>query len=428
MGIVRSVVRGVAAIAVGAAVCGSVLGEDVVYMENGDVWRGQITREGDDFVYIRYMIGSVTQEKFLLRSAIERIERDEFDGPSDGPSIELPPIPEGAGKIAFISLEEMVGPYMNARALEESVELLKDLPETHQPDAVVLWIDSGGGALFELLRLNEYIQEELSKEYRTVSWIRSAISAAAMTAWSTNEIYMMPEGNIGASTGFRMIPGRDGSVAAEPMLGPELDQVLEHMRQVSIAGDHEPWVMWAMQISAPHRPFSLSAEVDPVYGEVTWHMTRGPGDSLPGELVSPHDEILTLNAEDSVRFQVAEGIASSKDELARHMGFTEWVEVGQEADVLMHQFRDSVREISSRVRELIDRLILSLDLAGQTNNRMECRDNVTLAQRNLQELRRLAEQGHSVKEYQGLDDEWFDYWQRRIDDAAERCADMRNRR
>src|SRR5690606_35039853 len=126
-------------------------------------------------------------------------------------------IPDGATRVTFISLEEMVGPFLNADALRHSLELVKD----EKPDISVLAVNSGGGALTEVQPLSDLIHKELKKDYRVVAWIRSAISAAAMTSLNCEEIYMMREGNIGAAVAFMQTGS--GTKALE---GEELEQVL----------------------------------------------------------------------------------------------------------------------------------------------------------------------------------------------------------
>ena len=49
--------------------------------------------------------------------------------------------------------------------------------------------------------MSDVIHEQYKKKFRTVAWIDSAISAAAMTAHCLEEIYFTPQGNYGAARG-----------------------------------------------------------------------------------------------------------------------------------------------------------------------------------------------------------------------------------
>lgn len=396
----------------------------VVHTNSGETIEGEIVRDESSFIIIRYEEYGVPREKIILRSDIDRIVRDgdaeaDVDG-EGGSGDDAVSGDDTRAKIAFVTLEEMVGPYFNTDALEESITILDELPEAERPDVVVLQINSGGGALRELLRLTEYIHEEVKPKYRVVSWIESAISAAAMTAWATNEIYMMSEGNIGACTGFSQRPDENGNFVTVAMTGEALDEILEYMEDVSDWGDHEPWVMKAMQVSAPHRPFALSAEVD-AYGRVTWHAAEGPGNNLPGELVSPYDEILTLEAYNAERLGVSLGTADSKDELASLLGFSEWREVGHAADEHQVEFRECVGEFETRLIELLLKLFGALDLALAAPDQSSCQKQLGYARIHLHTIQEITSCGHSVKEYFGIDDDFIDLVNREITEINVEC-------
>ncbi len=333
--------------------------DDRVHLKDGRVLEGTISREGDTFLYITYFMGTVERTELVLKANIARIERDADNStpaPADTPVPARPaaepaadrtsarpasPASPDARRIAFISLEEMVGPFMNAGALRRSIDLL----ESDDPDIVVLVINSGGGAADEVQKLSDAIQNHIKPKYRVVAWIKSAISAAAMTAWTCEEIYMMPEGNIGAATAF--FSQGAGAVAVK---GEELEQYFRMMQRISARGNRDPLVMRAMQV-----PTNLSADIDPATGKVTWR------NDLDGQhIVSTANQILTLNSIDSVRFGVARAVAASKDELARHLNVDEWIEVGHDAEKLQVTFREDVKTAQLRAVELLQKMNIAL--------------------------------------------------------------------
>jgi hypothetical protein len=304
---------------------------DKVYLKDGSVLEGTITREGELFVFIEVSSGGITDERLVMRENIDRIERDTPEASGEAtPSVSPqtpereeparePAVSESATRITYVSLEGTVGPYMNAQALRESIRLVED----QNPDIVVLVIDSGGGALIEVRELSNVIERQLKPNYRVVVWVNSAISAAAMTAITCEEIYFQSKGNLGAATGFR------GS--GEAIDGEELELVLREMEQISARGNHNPLIMRAMQIG-----MDLSCDIDSD-GRVTWR------EDLQGQhIVSTEDRILTLNALDAMKYKLARGIADTKEELASVLGADEWVEIGYEADEYQHEFRENV--------------------------------------------------------------------------------------
>lgn len=399
-----------------------------VHLKDGKVLKGKIEKEDKEKGYLIFLVqvGTVEQRKVISMHDVETIVRDEEVAPTDGkpgdaaPTPSLPPvhssapiISDGAAKVAFITMgdppDDMVGPYMNTDALKESIKILDALPTEQRPDVVVLWVDSGGGALSELLLLTEYIHKELKPKYRTVAWIRAAISAAAMTAWSTEEIYMMSEGNIGGATGYSMQGGR-----AKQMDGRGLQEILEFMERVSSWGKHEPMVMRAMQVAGIKRDNKpLTADID-ADGNVTWYL--GPEGK---NMVCPGDEILTLNAIDAVKYRVARGIADTKEELAKAMGLTEWVEVGQDADKFQVTFRGNVRKAETQLDEYNAKMQIALNIAnGSAGDERE--RQVGIALRYLRQMKTLIDKAPPLKLFRGQDDEWFREVEKEIRKLIER--------
>src|SRR5690606_34230378 len=139
-------------------------------------------------------------------------------------------------RIAVISLGEggdkdMVGLFMTAEALKRAIPLL----EKDNVTDVVFRIQSGGGALLEIQKLSDVIHNEFKPRFRVVAWIKSAISAAAMTAHCIEDIYFTSDGNYGACTGWY------GQLTA--VKGRDLEEVLYMMEKISARGKHDPKIM-----------------------------------------------------------------------------------------------------------------------------------------------------------------------------------------
>jgi len=389
---------------------------DKLHLKDGRVLEGRVVKQTDTYVYFAVLIGGIEKEELFDRAEILKIESDQPEdtnadsaggaasaaaagaagaAASGAASRSEVEIPDGATRIAFITLGEppsdMVGTYINATMLRNSMKVLNDLPENERPHIVVLWINSGGGYANEVQKLSDVIEKEIKPKYRTVAWINSAISAAAMTAWTCNEIYMMESSEIGACTMFSM-QGR--AVAAKDL---DLEMVLYQMEQISKRGGHDPQVMRAMQIRTP-----LSCDIDED-GNVTWYQ------STKGQyLVNPGDEVLTLRSTDAVKYKVAKAIAETKDELAKALGCAEWVEVGMAADELQREYRNGVKTAEARLGELWNKLQIALEYAGNAPDEKERGRQIGRARQYLKQMRSLVEAAPSLKEYSQFTPEWFD--------------------
>lgn len=390
---------------------------DTVHLKDGRTLEGEITRETEQFLYLRMKIGELEHEQLIIKEEISRIERDAPAAPEAAPpagraapSTSTRSIPDNAVRIAFIPMgvqpgKDMVGPYMNAEALENSFEMLKDLEQP--PQTVVLLFDSGGGALLEIEPLSTTI-EEYKKDFHIVSWIKSAISAAAMTAWNTEQIYFMPKGHIGGATGYSMQSG-----GAKAMEGIGLEQVLFFMEQVSQKNGYDPRVMRAMQVES-----ELSADIDDQTGRVTW---RG---DLEGEyIVSEYDRILTLNSLDAVKFGIGKGIAETKDELVALMygKGTEWVEVGQESEQYMLKYLDDTERGEQSMNTIGTKLQLAMDRAGRARSSDECARHLAEARRHLSSLKSFARRSPGVAKY-FLDDDQIEAIEAALRDLQSACG------
>ena len=391
-----------------------------VTLNDGTVLQGEVVREGDAFLILKVMVGEVVKQEFIRKSDISSIIRDAPEASATdeavadtGPVVmkgekdDAQAIPEGASKIAFVSLEEMVGPYFNTQALMRSMDILNNLPEEEQPDIVVLRVKSGGGALFELRQLVPYIRDQIETRYRTVAWIEDAISAAAMTAWVVDELYMMRKAAIGGCTGYRMMPG-----GAEAMEGPELEEVLMWMERVSTWGNKSPEVMRAMQVYA-----TLSADIDE-NGKVTWHLNDS------GEyMISPENEVLTMHSYEAEKFGVSKGTADTKDELASALGCVEWVEVGTDADELMAEFRENVKTAELELNVLFQQMNIALNAMNATPELRNKKRHLGRAQKLYDQMRSWAfKKAPSLRTYGQFSDQFFEYYDEVFEDLRQQLA------
>jgi len=297
---------------------------DQLHLTDGRVLDGEVTREINGYIWFKYKLAGVETEGYFTPDDYEKLVRDadaepapatdDAAAPRDTPVGEPRARRSGAPRAAVISLGDVenneVGIYITAHELHELI------PELEKEDIniVVFRVHSGGGLGLEVQRLSDVIQNEYKPRFRTVAWIESAISAAAMTSHCIEEIYFMPKGNYGACTGWY---GQGTTVKGRP-----LEEMLYEMEKISARGKHDPLLMRSMQISEP-----LSATVDE-NGDVTFFPDETSGEIL----LNPEGRILTLTSETADEIGFSQGTAANVEELGKAMGLSEVDWVGRQED------------------------------------------------------------------------------------------------
>lgn len=306
---------------------------DKLTLKDGQVLEGTVTRELDGVVWFKYTIAGVEQTKMFTTTEYTKLERDAkpaeetpSTAPAEPATAAVPatkpaaPARPGVPRAAVITLGEtrddkqgdMVGIYMTAYALQQMRPMLEDELGKDGTGVVVLRINSGGGALLEIQKLSDEIHNNYKKKFRTVGWIDSAISAAAMTGIALEEIYFTNKGQFGACTGWY---GQLQAVA-----GIDLERVLLMMERICARGGYNPLLMRSMQITVP---LSATRGAD---GKMQFFPDETSGDFI----VNRKGEILTLNAETALKVDFSRGTASTLDELTKAMGYQELEWVGED--------------------------------------------------------------------------------------------------
>ncbi|MCC6971988.1 MAG: hypothetical protein IT434_17390 [Phycisphaerales bacterium] len=397
--------------------------KDKVYLKDGRVLEGKITKELDGYVWLLQDTNGISHEEFLKPGDIDKIVRA-GDGatPADETKPETKPDAKGEAKpkpgpgdtprAAILTAEEMVGMQMAAKPLKDAIPLL----EKDGVNVVVIKVKSGGGFLLEIQRISDVIHKEYKQKFRTVAWIESAISAAAMSSHCLEEIYFMPNGNYGACTGW--------SGALQAMKGRGLEATLLMMEEISARGGHPKEIMRAMQISGRDEVLSeleieppsgkLSADIDPVTGKVTWYQDHS-GKHILNPLANI--DILTFSAPDAERFKFSRGTAATKEELAKLMGYQEIEWVGKpkkgyawpvsDAEEMQIKWRADITEAQARLNEYFQKYGVAVQTAQSMQNRADRAAWVAKARGALDFLRQLVKRFPNIGFLQGIDDNWF---------------------
>ncbi|MFN7021928.1 MAG: hypothetical protein ACK4WH_11455 [Phycisphaerales bacterium] len=399
---------------------------DTVTLKDGTVLDGTIIVETESFLRIRIKIGGIETVRTFSKDDVSKIVRDTPGTSSGTSSSPAPTKPEkdmtkeekkaesdrvlnsSATRVAILNfgapsewgkdVNDMVGREITAEDFRKAIPLL----EKDKVQVVVIRINSGGGALSEMEPFQKLFQNEYKTRFRTVAWVESAISCAAMSPWPIEEWYFLPNGNVGACTGWY------GNLTA--VKGAQLEMVIALMETASKWGKRDPAIMKAMQIQVP-----LSATIDPVTGEVHWFQ-----DTTGEHLVNAGNHILTLTAQDAIKYKFGKGIAATKEELAKVMGLGEVVWAGEEAS----RFIDDQLKKSDRAHRqwqvVAQQYTIQMQYASQAQDPDTRGGFLGKARRYLEELRSLYRVNKNFGMFTGIDQEWFDQQEELIRRLARR--------
>lgn len=389
---------------------------DRVTLKDGSVIEGKIVKEQGGFVWIMPTGG--TKERMLMPDEIGQIAKNVDGGapaaapapaapapapaapatnaepvPAVAPAAEGAPVAAPAADNAVIAEKgfegvdpstprrpgvprgmvitcgdrengDMVGVYMVAEVLQRAVPTIEQELGTEGDRIVAIRIASGGGYGMEVQLICDVLDYEYKSRWRTVGWIDSAISAAAMSAHILDEIYFTTQANYGACTGFY------GSLD-RPVEGFELEKSLYEMEKISARSGYDPLIMRAMQVQQ-----ALSASIDE-YGNVKYY-----GDATSGDiLVNRPVEILTFNAQSAARVKFSKGTADTVQELAKAMGYNEVEWVGKavrnvpwpvsKAEKMQMDFRRKVKIDEDNTNRYFNNYQTLAGLAGQSQDRQQ---------------------------------------------------------
>jgi hypothetical protein len=395
----------VLAVAGSMAIAGRSMADKIV-LKDGTVLEGKITREGDKFYFITVKIGGIEENKFVSRDDVKSVQRDDPTPKTDEAIKKAEEAKEAAAKdesrhdgatriciLNFGPPSEWQGQYENEVGVEISSQAFKDVVpmlEKAKVDVVVIRVNSGGGYGLEADRFRDLFVREYKPHFRTVAWIESAISAAAMSPWVIDEMYFFRKGNIGACTGWYG-PG----IAVK---GAELEEMLFKMEKASAFGKKDPAIMRAMQIMEP-----LSVDVDD-NGEVHWRQDED------GQFVlNKRGHIFTMTASEAMKFKFGRGIADTKEELVKVMGIQEAEFVAQDASDYVDK---SIREndaVDKHNKVVFQKYQLAMSLAEQLQDKERRGIELAKARRLLNEIRGFVKLNPNFQFHMGIDlsPEWF---------------------
>lgn len=219
-----------------------------------------------------------------------------------------PPVVKHKDPVYYrIPLRGEVGSTFVANILEKS---LADAV-TRSPTAVILEVDSPGGQVGEVDKLIGAIAK-YKKQLRIIVVIRRAISAAAITALTADEIYMHEAATFGGATAYRLTAS-----GMPENIGEKMQSIWRARgRSAAEIGGHSPLLAEAMIDG------STAIYLQETGGRKVMSTTREPG----AVLFKPSGRLLTMTAQESVQCGISRGIVHDLAELGTSVGHPRWTE------------------------------------------------------------------------------------------------------
>lgn len=196
--------------------------------------------------------------------------------------------------------------------VEDWREVMRKL-EADKPDIIIVRINSSDATDAdpdEAVKFHDLFRD-LKKRTRVVGWIESATFSGALAVLSIEEYHFFPYGSFGAIS----MGERDLNEPTDPARWKKLAET------AAADGKHPIMVIRAMQDQVP-----LSVSLDAATGAVTFSQ-----DEAGPVVLNPKPQVLTLTADQAVKYGFAKSVAATEDQLLANLGFTKLQRVGEEA-------------------------------------------------------------------------------------------------
>lgn len=181
----------------------------------------------------------------------------------------------------------------------------------------------------------------------TVAWVKGedkrALSYGACICLAAHQIYMMDGATVGAATPYRIT--RTGSAKVDEKLQSAF---AAHLRSLAEQRGHSPVIAHAMvdnSVSAVQA--WLNDKMIVVTEEDAQRLQsehRNSGNFRLGKTISKAGKLMTLTSREALQFKVCRGIADTKEDLMRKMGYeqfsvgsAEWITGRVEREVKQHK-------------------------------------------------------------------------------------------
>jgi hypothetical protein len=393
---------------------------DTITLQSGEEITGVIEREEGDIIVIRVTRDGKEERVFLSKGEVLKLVRSVATGEkpaektsekgSDAPAGKAEPAQSSATnastgsqaralsgrptRVALLNFgapsdwklgeTNTVGVVAISRHFREALPLLKK----ENVEVVIIRVNSPGGYLMEVGPFHQVFRE-YKKNFRCAVWVEWGISAACMSPWIFEDIYMMPEAAFGGATAY-FGPGI-------PMEGIELERMLYEMEIASREGNKHIFISKSTQLLKP-----LSINVDE-NGNITYFQ-----DETGQIVINRGDKVLTMTSVQAKQAGVSKGTAATFKELMDIMGISEWEMAGKEA---MAHMDSGIRRMHRASQEIaVARVKYDIAVSGAAGSRDPDvrRREVGVARQHLNRIRRWMQENVLLGGDAGINDMgWF---------------------
>jgi hypothetical protein len=338
------------------ALCATVASADVLELNDGRVLEGVVISEGGGKVVFevhRYgmkaeMAFRASEVKKLTRKPLEKQEEPEepekVQPVRRAPVVVQPPeeetetIPEGPTYLV-IPLSGVVGKEIVAGEIEKALKVGLIREDT----VIVLEMDSPGGMVSECEEIVKLLGNY--RDRRSIAYIKSAYSAAAIISLTCDEIYMDRDASIGAATAY----ARTAFGASD--VGEKFQSVWRAIcRRAAAIGGHNPLLAEAMV----DRNMQLIVVEKDGKKQVQQTLKLKDEDLRQGRVISKQGKLLTMTAPEAVKCGLARAVVTSFEEALAKAEMKDHHSVGDKGRELMDEVTASAKEAEKEIKKCRD--------------------------------------------------------------------------
>jgi len=331
---------------------------DTLKTKDGRVFEGKVLEQDDKKVIFEVHRFGATARMTFRRHEIAEITTGAIKikpvKPAkikkDASKVEIAPVPAALPIIKYdkptyyiIPFEGEVGTEVLATRLERSFEdALK-----RKPTVVLIVFDSPGGLVQEVSKLVAVIKK-YNGRLRVVAYVRSALSAAAITSLACREIYLEPHAIIGAATAYRMT-----AFGMPEAISEKFQSVWRAQARIAAEiGGHSTLVAEAMIDAEMELTFTKDADGDIIIESGSRNKGRRTKDKSGKKTLTTKGKLLTLTASEAVNCGLGESVVDDYDQLGKKIGFTGWVECKGHAVPLAEHWKKSLSVYMKQINNL----------------------------------------------------------------------------
>lgn len=356
---------------------------DTITLRTGATYEGRLVEQSRSLVVFDALIHGIQQRlefrpyevRTIVRGPVpagldEPSEAAESPGPADDPAPGPDQLQDGGPHGGDDEADEQteylripargpVGETLTAAGVRDAL----DYAERRDIRHIVFQIDSPGGLVYEAVALAALLEERRDDFTFHAVVEKEALSAATVLVASSRHVYVTDQARVGAAVSF----GRDVSSGSA-----EVDQKLNsawsaQLQTLASTNDHEPLLFRAMVVPEA----MVYAETLPD-GATVFHPDDPRRDGTgSATLVDGPSTILTLTADEMIRYGIARAAPDDLDALGSLAGIPGWADAGNFGARAMTRVAEQRARIEREYARLSRELNASIDRAKKADPRTQ---------------------------------------------------------